>query len=78
MRKGFLCLLEEYSYFLKSCFSAMDVEIFQGYAGVEICPKYVSIFCYLHSFRNYFAQSMTWYRPSGILNGIVPLATYTP
>lgn len=44
MRRQFLCLLEEYSYFLKSLFSAMDVGICQGYAGVEIYPKYVSIF----------------------------------
>lgn len=44
MRKPFLCLIEEYSYFLKSCFSAMVVEIFQGCAGVEI---YSNIFLFL-------------------------------
>lgn len=44
MRKPFLCLIEEYSYFLKSCFSVVVVEIFQGCAGVEIYPKYISIF----------------------------------
>lgn len=45
MRRQFLCLPEEYYSFLKSSFSAMGVEIWQGYAGVKMYPKYIPIAC---------------------------------
>ena len=45
MRRQCLCLPEEYSCFLKGSFSAMGVEIWQGYAGVKIYPKYIPVKC---------------------------------
>lgn len=60
MRRQFLCLPEEYSCFLKSSFSAVHVETWQGYAGVKIYPKYVPIkhirkkYCFYRLSRAFF------------------------
>lgn len=60
MRIPFLCLPKECLCLLRSSFSVVSVEIWQGCPGVKIYPKYVHI--------NMYQNNFCFYRLSRALN----------